>query len=473
MREQPPPAKRVLNFMDSNRPAVPAGVVILIVSIAAIDWRVIPNIALGLLYLFPILIASTVWSRWRILVLAIVCSVLREVFGGLHWQEGFETRLVLAALGFTGAGWFVSELTRNRALAIAHLDELRRHTQIRLDMEEHLRALIETTPLAILAVDGDGYVLLANESAHRLLGFEQDSLKGRNIRSYLPVLDMEPAEHASYHTELECHGKRVNGESFLARVWLSTYRTSQGRAAAACVWDASEQLRDREDASLDAMMRASSLVISAVSHEIRNLAAAASAAHDNLKAVPRVQDSQDYHALGTLVTGLHKLASDSLRRGLVQPRGSTDLGAVLEDAHILLQPLLAEIGADLEWKVPSRLPLVRGEPHGILQAILNVGRNSCRALEASAVRCLSVEVTLPGGALQLSISDTGPGVARPENLFRAFQIGAEDTGLGLYVSRALLRSYGGDLRFVRQAGGARFMIELARAGDLHDTAVAD
>ena len=57
-------------------------------------------------------------------------------------------------------------------------------------------------------------------------------------------------------------------------------------------------------------------------------------------------------------------------------------------------------------------------------------------------------------------SDSGPGVLCPEAVFQPFQPGAQGTGLGLYISRALIRSYGGELRLEAENSGACFAVEL-------------
>ena len=51
-----------------------------------------------------------------------------------------------------------------------------------------------------------------------------------------------------------------------------------------------------------------------------------------------------------------------------------------------------------------------------------------------------------------------------EKLFQPLQKGAEATGLGLFLSRAFMRSFGGDLRYDPQAPGCSFVVELAAAG---------
>jgi two-component system sensor kinase FixL len=74
---------------------------------------------------------------------------------------------------------------------------------------------------------------------------------------------------------------------------------------------------------------------------------------------------------------------------------------------------------------------------------------------------LEIAVTPSPGAVQVRFSDSGPGVHSPQHLFQAFQQGADGSGLGLYVSRSIVRSYGGDLRYEGAPGsGAVFVIEL-------------
>jgi two-component system sensor kinase FixL len=51
-------------------------------------------------------------------------------------------------------------------------------------------------------------------------------------------------------------------------------------------------------------------------------------------------------------------------------------------------------------------------------------------------------------------------VSRPDELFRPFQTGAQAFGLGLYISRAILRSHGGGLRYDPGEPGSCFTVEL-------------
>ena len=62
------------------------------------------------------------------------------------------------------------------------------------------------------------------------------------------------------------------------------------------------------------------------------------------------------------------------------------------------------------------------------------------------------------------VRDTGHGISNPERLFQPFQEGAEATGLGLYLSRALVRTFNGDLRYEPGPPGCCFALDLMPSG---------
>jgi PAS domain S-box-containing protein len=431
--------------------------------IALVDWKVKPNVSLGFLYVFPILVLALFAQRWQIVATSAACGVLREVLSPLPWDGDAAARVLMGIVAFLGAGLFVSELARNRRLAVQHASELRRQIELREGVQEELRVLVESSPAAIFTLDAAARVLLANEAAHRLLAFEGQDLRGETIRPYLAAL-ASALERPRLHlrTNMECVGRRRNGDVFLAHVWFSTYQGLDGVRLAAIAMDVSEQLRDREVAGLGSVAAASRVLFGAVSHEVRNLAAAASVAHANLARTASLGRNDDFMALGALVSGLERIASSDLRLGSSQAVDSIDLQNVLDELRIVLEPAFREEGMTVQWCIAPGLPRVLAEPHSLLQIFLNLAQNSQREMAADGGR-LAVSALADGEGVLVRFEDNGPGVRCPETLFQPFPHGGQATGLGLFVSRTIARSFAGDVQHEPGSAGSSFVVRLARS----------
>ena len=455
-----------LAFSETNRVWLYAIAAVCLAVIGWLDWFVI-NVSLGFLYIVPMLLASATLRRLQMLILATLCGVLREIFSPIHNQPGILGRILIGVAGFAMAGFFVSELNRSRKLVTRHLEEREQQIQLRRQAEEELRAVIETSPLAVLTLDSAGRVLLANESAKQVLGFQQPLLPGQDVRPYLPILTRFLAVHSTsgLRTTVESRGQREDGAVFLANIWLSTYTTDSGPQLAAFIWDASENLRDREGTGLNSMMATSRVVIGAVSHEIRNLAAAALSAHRGLASLPGIEQMEHFRALGTIITGLERIAVSGLRLSSGQRAAVTNLGTLLDEFRVVIEPAFHDAGISIDWQLANGLPLVQGDHHTLLQVFLNLARNSERALHSSRRKELRVVSGLENDQVLVRFQDTGPGVASPDDLFKPFQPGAQATGLGLYIARAVVRSHGGDLRYEPQSRGSCFVLQLWPAED--------
>jgi len=438
----------------------------MIAAIALLDWRVVGEIPLGFLYLAPMLTVGSALDAWQISVIAALCTFLAEVFDDLAWnlRTGIS-RDVLYFAAFVGTGLFVREVSRNRKAALEHLHEIERQSDARLEAEEQLRILIESSPAAIITADADGSVLMANEAAHRMLVVPQGELPGRVIHRYLPSLtnvSMRGASQQLFRTVMQARGQRDDGETFLADICFSTYRTNAGSRLAAMVLDASEEFRTHEVSGLHQLLAGSRIAIGAVSHEIRNVCGAIAVVHQNLAHGGLLAGNKDFEALGNLVVALESIASVNLRQSANQAT-EIDLTALLDELKIVVAPSLHEEDIVARWTVEPGLPLVWADRPSLMQVFLNLITNSIRALSKNNNRVLSV--TAGSGANQVLVEfvDNGGGVAHPEHLFRPFQAGAEATGLGLYLSRAFVRSFGGELRYQPLPDGACFIVSLTPA----------
>src|SRR5580704_181179 len=196
--------------------------------VALVDWWTRPYVSLGFLYLFPIMLAAGFLPRWAVATLGVACAVLAEVFSSL---DRSLIRLSFETLALAGCGLFVAELVRNR--------------RISQEAQERLRALIETSPAAIVTVDEHGLIELANAAATELMAPRGGHLVGSPIAAYLPELHhaLRWEEAPQFRASMQCRGHRDDGEIFSADVWFSTYKVGPIPRLAAIIGDLDEEKR--------------------------------------------------------------------------------------------------------------------------------------------------------------------------------------------------------------------------------------
>ena len=464
-------------FLRGGNRAVLLKAALLITAIALADWRADKEVTLGFLYLFPMLMVGSVLKRWQIAIVAALCTTLAEIFDSFEWRPSAAIpRDILVFAAFLGMGLFVYEVVRSRQAALRHLNQIESESEARRAAEEQLKVLVDSSPVAIFTADDYGTILQANDAAHRLFAVSTGSLPGRPIRQYLPALVHVPAPQPngpSFRTVMQCRGQRQDGEAFLADIWFSTYRTSVGSRLAAMVLDTSEDLRNREEYSLHQLLAASRILVGAVSHEVRNVCGAIAVVHENLARNSSLAQNKDFEALGTLIETLEKIAALDLRQ-TPYPAARVNLPALLEELRIVIEPALREDGIGILWDVQPGLPPVWADRQSLMQVFLNLTKNSQRAMLDQPSRQLKIVARSEEHRVAVRVQDTGCGVQHPEHLFRPFQPGAQSTGLGVYLSRALLRSFRGDLHYESEPQGAAFIVELspAPAANLKESHVA-
>jgi PAS domain S-box-containing protein len=219
---------------ERNRTSVLAASAAIILTIALADWWTKPFVAFGVLYLFPIMLAAGFLKRWVIACIGLGCAVLSEVFSSL---DPSSVRLAFETLALAGCGLFVAELVRNRRLT--------------LEGEARLKALVETSPAAIVTVNEHGFIELVNHAAVELMNPRDGVLVGNPISAFLPELHhaLRWEEAPQFRATMQCRGHRGNGETFTADVWFSTYKEGQTHMLAAIVADATEDAVVSESAN--------------------------------------------------------------------------------------------------------------------------------------------------------------------------------------------------------------------------------
>jgi two-component system, LuxR family, sensor kinase FixL len=434
--------------------------------IAVIDSHTTAEIPLGFLYLAPMLVVGASLTRWEIAAVASICAWLAEAYDAFRWgpNTGLPRDLLYFA-AFFSMGLFMHEVTRSRKLSARHMRQLETEMTARRDAEEQLKVLVDSSPAAIVTTSSDGCVLLANDAADRLFGLEAGQLPGRPIREFLPSLINVPALDSSrqaFRTAMQCRGRKADGEVFQADVWFSTYRTSAGPRLAAMVLDTSEDLRIHEESSFHQMLASSRIMVAAVSHEIRNVCGAIALVHENLLRSKKLTENKDFETLGTLILALERIAAMDLRQSASQA-ARVEVPSLLDELRIVIESSLRDQGITSRWEIEDDLPPVWADRQSLMQVFLNLAKNSERAMEDKERKELTVVARGEGLGVAIRFRDTGGGVAHPERLFHPFQTEAHSTGLGLYLSRAFMRSFKGDLHYEPETGGSTFVVHLLAA----------
>jgi signal transduction histidine kinase len=145
-----------------------------------------------------------------------------------------------------------------------------------------------------------------------------------------------------------------------------------------------------------------------------------------------------------------------------------DLPTAIDNALILIRERATRHGVMLQHTVDERLGEVIGDERKFKQILLNLLSNAVK-FTAEGGR-IDVDAALTNRAVEISVSDTGSGIA-PENqetIFEEFrQVGTdyskkrEGTGLGLTLTRKFVELHGGKIRVESAVGkGSTFTFTL-------------
>jgi len=210
-----------------------------------------------------------------------------------------------------------------------------------------------------------------------------------------------------------------------------------------------------------------------VAHEIRNpLAGIAGAIEIITKDFPK--DHPDREVMEDLrqeVRRIEKVLNDLLAYAKPKPPqfGRADLKDILARTLYLARQQTGLKNVEFSVQVPPDLPPFRMDAEQLHQVLLNLVLNGVQAIDGDGKITLAAKVDAPGGPgqadlVEISVSDNGAGIP-PESLERIFRpfytTKRGGTGLGLSLSRRIIRQHGGTLSVESQLGkGSRFILRL-------------
>jgi signal transduction histidine kinase len=219
--------------------------------------------------------------------------------------------------------------------------------------------------------------------------------------------------------------------------------------------------------------------IAALSHHIKNILQSLRSGSDILKMGIASKDDallqQGWKMAEKAQGKIYNLVMDMLsyskeREPAAEP---TDLNALVREVVELVEPRAKELGVKLDCSLEPDLPIVPVDPEGIHRALLNVVGNALDAVEDRPSPHVTVGTRRDPeeGWLRLLVLDNGIGIPHQKinTIFKPFAStkGARGTGLGLAVSRKILREHGGDIVVQSQPGkGSKFILRLPNRGPL-------
>ena len=197
--------------------------------------------------------------------------------------------------------------------------------------------------------------------------------------------------------------------------------------------------------------------IADVAHELRTPLAIASLQVDSLK------DRDEKRALQRVVTRMSHLVAqmvDVERLSLAgQQRTEIDLVALARDVIADLAPMAMEAGYELSLQAPPESVRISGDMHALNRALGNLIGNAV----AHAGGTGQIQVVVDARRT-IDIVDEGPGV--PESLrgslfepFARERWDRDGCGLGLHLTREIMRAHGGDVVLLPRPRGAAFRLE--------------
>jgi len=360
-----------------------------------------------------------------------------------------------------------------------------------------LETMLEAIPNGVATLDTGRRIVLANRALTEMLDpGGQTPFIGSSIDAIFPAEAMETLNHmlqrshrmgsASGEMEMTVAGTGAqSGGTMVLLATVALLETGSGserihHGYVLVLENATELLRAQKQSAWKEVARR-------VAHEIKNpltpislsaeqihrhidrLAATLASAQLESPSIAIIRRSSE--VISSAVDSMRSLVdqfSALAQFPTAEPRPA-DLNTIVENSLALFAGRLQAIRL-IQHLAPG-LPLVLADPEATKRALGNLIDNAAEAMQQSLLRELRIAtVLLPSGMVELTVSDTGPGLTDEmrERLFLPyFSTKQRGTGLGLAIAAKIVQEQQGTIRAEKNhPAGAKFIIELRPASSL-------
>jgi hypothetical protein len=366
--------------------------------------------------------------------------------------------------------------------------------------EKMVFALLESASQAIISIDRNGRIVLANPRAEQMFNYTRQELVGARIELLLP--DSKRAGHSRQRDDyfkhprarpmgigMDLSGRRRDGTEFPVEVSLSNIETDEGMYAIAFVSDISQRKQLEEQLVHAQKMEAVGRLAGGVAHDFNNMLTVISGYNrmilDELSPLDPLHDyAQEIGKAAERAGAVTNQLLAFSRRQVIQPR-VVNVNTILAQTEKMLRRLLGE-DIQLTLNLPDGVGNIQADPNQIEQAVVNLAVNSRHAMPTGghiAIETGNVFLdedyikthlgVAPGAFVMISVTDTGHGMdqATRQRIFEPFFTTKErgkGTGLGLASVYGMVKQSGGDIWVYSEPGkGTTFRLYFPKvAGDV-------
>jgi PAS domain S-box-containing protein len=354
------------------------------------------------------------------------------------------------------------------------LENLSQNQQALRDSSEHMSAIVDNAPDAVLIIDDQGTILSCNRAAEAIFACSAVQMQGSRIDSWLPGHDVLAAGLSV--AVVEGLARRSHGAAFPCDLSQARFQLSgQGR----------QVLLVRDITERKNMERARNEFVSMVSHELRTPLTAIRGSLGLLKGgvagvLPKMGSDMVLMAydnterLSRMINDLLDLQKMEAGK-MVFEFTLQALFPLLQSAVVSNQPYAGQCSVTiaLDGEIPDAM--LRVDEGRFQQVMSNLLSNACKFSPQGSV--VQVRASLAGQQVKIEIVDRGPGIAAEfkSRMFQRFaQADSSDTrqkggtGLGLSITRDIVQLMQGEIDYQSEAGqGTTFFVTfpLAAAGE--------